>query len=203
MENQVEVWKAHPDIQGIEVSTLGRVRTLDRVVPNRNGTRIVKGHVLKPFYNSRGYMQVQFYMNGKRFNKIVHRLVLEAFVPNMDNLSEINHKNCIRDDNRVENLEWCSRSYNRQYREKYGVSQAEAQGSPLFAVNLSTLEVSHFRSQGEAGQELGVDKGNINKVIKGRIKQTNGYFFVNDDGHAVDVVKSKLHDVGGIGLKIQ
>ena len=203
MENQVEIWKSYPYISGIEVSTLGRVRTLDRVVQNRNGTRLVKGHVLKPFNSGRGYMQVQFYMNGKRFNKKVHRLVVEAFIPNPDNLPEVNHKNCDRDDNRVENLEWCSRSYNRQYREKYGVSQTEASGHPLFAVNLSTLEVSHFRSQGEAGKALGFDKGNINRVIKGRQKTAYGFWFVNDDGHAVDVVKSKLHDIGGVGLKIK
>lgn len=203
MENKVEIWKSHPDIVGIEVSTMGRIRTLDRVVPNRKGTRLVKGHVLKPFYSGRGYMQVQFYMNGKRFNKKVHRLVVEAFIPNMDNLPEVNHKNCDRDDNRVENLEWCSRSYNRQYREKYGVSQAEAQGHPLFAVNLSTLEVSHFRSQGEAGQALGVDKGNINRVIKGRLKQTNGFWFVNDDENDDDAIKQKLHDIEKTGIKIK
>jgi len=193
--NEKEIWRIHPEIDKIEVSSFGRVRTVDRVVPNGNGTRLVKGHVLKPFDTSRGYMQVQFYMNGKRFNKIVHRLVVEAFVPNMDNLPEVNHKNCVRDDNRVENLEWCSRSYNRQYREKYGVSQAEAQGHPLFAVNLSTLEVSHFRSQGEAGQALGVDKGNINRVIKGRLKQTNGFWFVNDDENADDAISRKLQEI--------
>jgi len=121
----------------------------------------------------------------------------------MDNLPEVNHKNCDRDDNRVENLEWCSRSYNRQYREKYGVSQAEAQGHPLFAVNLSTFEVSHFRSQGEAGQALGVDKGNINRVIKGRLKQTNGFWFVNDDENADDAINRKLYEIGKTGLNIR
>lgn len=61
--------------------------------------------------------------------------------------------------------------------------------------------MSQFQSQHEAGQALGVDQGNINNVIKGRLKQTNGYWFVKDDGHAVDVVKSKLHDIGKNRIK--
>jgi len=131
-------------------------------------------------------------MNGKTVTKKVHRLVAETFISNPDNLTEVNHKDCNRANNNVENLEWCTRSYNRQYREKYGVSQTEALGNPVFAINLETLEVSHFRSQSEASRELGVFKQNVNNVIKGIIKQTGGYLFVNDDGHSVDVVNHKI-----------
>lgn len=134
--------------------------------------------------------------------KKVHRLVAQTFIPNPDNLPEVNHKDCNRKNNNVENLEWCSKSYNRQYREKYGVSQTEAVGHPLFAVNLTTMEVLHFRSKAEAGRVLGVFNQSISNVIEGRMKQTGGYWFTNDDGNAVDVVKSKLHDIGGIGLKM-
>ena len=73
----------------------------------------------------------------------------------------------------------------------------------MFAVNLTTLEISRFPSQGEAGRSLGISKGNINKVVKGKLKKTCGYWFTNADDNAVDVVKSKLHDIGGVGLKIK
>ena len=73
----------------------------------------------------------------------------------------------------------------------------------MFAINLKTFEVSQFRSQNEAGRALGVKQGSISMIIKGKVKQSGGFWFVNDDGHAVDVVKSKLHDIGGIGLKIK
>lgn len=276
MENQVEIWKAHPDITGIEVSTLGRVRTLDRAVSTERGTWLFKGRVLKPSSEKGGYLHVNVKVNDKFIAKKVHRLVAQTFIPNPENLPEVNHKNCIRDDNRVENIEWCSKSYNRQYREKYGVSSSEALGHPVFAINLATLEVSHFSSQAEAGRVLGVfnqsisnvikgrikqaggycfkedkdngietgnDKlkgivdgmpfrggvfvvnlitsevsrfnsqreagrtlgvshGNINKVIEGRMKQTGGYWFTNDDDNAADAIKQKLHDIGGTGLKI-
>jgi len=193
INNEKEIWKAHPDIPVIEVSSFGRVRTVDRVVPNGNGTRLVKWRVLKQFDNGKGYLQVNIKVDGKFIKKRVNRIVAETFLPNLYNFPEVNHKNCIRDDNHVENLEWCSRSYNRQYQEKFGISNTESQGRPLFAVNLSTFEVSRFRSQGEASRVLGVNKGNINKVIKGRLKQTNGFWFTNADDKADDAIKCKIH----------
>jgi len=192
MNNSVESWERHPDIGIIEVSNFGRVRTLDRIVPRGKYTQFVKGLILKQYDNGNGYLHVVLSMNGKTVTKKVHRLVAETFISNPDNLTEVNHKDCNRANNNVENLEWCTRSYNRQYREKYGVSQTEALGNPVFAINLETLEVSHFRSQSEASRELGVFKQNVNNVIKGIIKQTGGYLFVSDDGHSVDVVNHKI-----------
>jgi len=182
INNEKEIWRVHPDIVGIEVSSLGRVRSL-------------KGccYGINPGKN--GYMRVCFRVNGKVVNKLVHRLVAQTFLPNPDNLPEVNHKDCNPQNNSVSNLEWCTTSYNRQYREKYGISQLESQGQPLFAVNLSTLEVSHFRAQREASRALGVNVGNINSVIKGKYKSTGGYWFVNDDENTDDAIKHKLQEI--------
>lgn len=197
-----EIWRVHPEYTGIEVSTFGRVRTLDRVISSENGTRSLKGRILKQYLKPNGYMQLGFSINGKHVTKLVHRLVAQTFLPNPDNLPQTNHKNCIRTNNNVENLEWCTSSYDAKYREKHGVSQAEKIGHPLFAINLSTLKISRFETQSEAGRTLGVNQANINAVIKGRQKTAYSFWFVNDDGHAVEVVKSKLHDIGKTGLKI-
>jgi len=113
---ETEIWKKHPEIVGIEVSTLGRVRTLDRTVKSGEITQFVKGRVLKQYNRKDGYLQVNFRMNGKAISKKVHRLIAEAFIPNPDNLPEVNHKDCNRANNNVENLEFCTRSYNRRYR---------------------------------------------------------------------------------------
>jgi len=182
---EAEIWKAHPDYAGIEVSTFGRVRS-------------VKGHYYTNCPNNDGYLRLCFNVNGKSVYKLVHRLVAQTFIQNQNNLPQVNHKDCDRTNNNVSNLEWCSISYNQMYRERFG----ESQGHPVFAINLTTLEISRFSSQHESSRALGVYQGNIGAVIRGRIKQTGGYWFVNDDGHAVDVVKSKLHDIGGTGLKI-
>jgi len=203
VNSKTEIWRAHPEYTGVEVSTLGRVRTLDRLVSCReNGKRLVKGRILKQYSDKGGYLQAQVKVDGKWIMKRVNRLVAQTFLSNPDNLPQVNHKDCKIKNNNVENLEWCTASYNARYREKYGVSRMESAGKPVFAINLSTLEVTHFQSQTEAGRELGFDNSRITAVIKGRRKQTSGYWFVNDDGHAVDAVKSKLHDIGGTGLKI-
>lgn len=195
---ETEIWKSHPDIPGIEVSTLGRVRTLDRVTSSEKRTRFQKGRILKQSYNGNGYLKVNIPINGKQATKRVNRLVAQTFIHNIDNLPQVNHRDCNRTNNHVENLEWCDNLYNVQYREKYGKTQSK----PLLAINLATLEVSQFQSQNEASRKLGASVVSVNNVIKGRQKTANGYWFVNDDGHAVDIVKSKLHDIGKTGLKL-
>lgn len=202
-KKETEIWKALPGVIGVEVSTLGRVRTIDRVVSGENGTRSLKGKVLKQHNNKYGYPTVSIQINMKGTTKTVHRLVAETFIPNPNNLPQVNHIDCDRTNNNVENLEFCDGFYNQQYREKHGISNTEALGHPLFAVNLATLEVLHFRSQGETSQALGVYTSNIIAVLKGKRNHAGGFWFVNDDGHAVDVVKSKLHDIGKTGLNIK
>lgn len=202
IKKEVEVWKSHPDIPGIEVSTFGNVRTLDRVISTEKMTRFQKGQALKPC-DAKGYLLVGIKINGKLVKRGVHRLVAQTFIPNPDNSPEVNHKDCDRKNNNVDNLEWVTRQENIAYRDKLGhTARNNKPKSPVFAVNLSTLEVSHFSSQHEAGRELGINQCDVNAVLKGRQKTAHGFWFVNDDGHAVDVVKSKLHDIGGIGLKI-
>jgi len=203
VNSEEEIWRAHPEYTEVEVSTLGRVRTLDRLVSCRgNGTRLVKGRILKQYNDKGGYLQAQVKVDGKWIMKRVNRLVAQTFLPNPENLPMVNHKDCKIKNNNVENLEWCTASYNARYREKYGVSRMEAAGHRLFAINLATLGVSQFPSQTEAGRSLGVLQTSITAVIKGRRNQAGGFWFVNNDGHTVDVVKSKLHDIGGTRLKI-
>lgn len=203
INSEEEIWRVLPGVSEVEVSNFGNVRTLDRVVPSGKRTRFVKGHILKQRGSNYGYLIVNIPIAEKWTTKYVHRLVAKAFIHNPDNLPMVNHKNCVRDDNRVENLEFCTASYNSKYREKFGASLAEVAGQPVFAIDLSTLKVSRFRSQHKASRALGVARPSINMVIKGKRNQAGGFWFVNDDGNAVDVVKSKLHDVGGTGLKIK
>jgi len=192
---ETEIWKSLPGVAGVEVSTFGRVRTLDKVVSSEKITQFIKGRVLKQNDNNCGYLQVNIPIDGKWALKLVHRLVAETFISNPENFLQVNHRDCDRTNNNVENLEWCTASYNQKYREKYGVSQTEAAGHPVFAVNLNTLKVSRFRSQHEAGRELGLFNQNIRAVIKGRRNCTGGFWFVNDDDKATDAIKNKLHKI--------
>lgn len=187
-DKPVEFWVRHPEFVFIEGSSFGRVRTIDRYVKQGNAEHFVKGRILKPQYNRSGYMYVYFRVNGKGINKKVHRLIAECFLPNPDNLPQVNHKDSDRTNNCVSNLEWCTSEYNIEYREKYG----EALNRPVYAVNPKTFVVLQFRSQCEAARELGVRQGSIANVIAGRTKIAGEYWFTEDKG---EIDKNELQKI--------
>jgi len=190
--NDIEVWKPHPEYCSIEVSTLGNIRTLDRVVSNGRGIYVVKGRILKQRCDRYGYLIVSVQVDGKWKTRLVHRLVAQAFIPNPNNLPQVNHRDCNRTNNFVDNLEWCNNSYNQKYRDKFGKSNTEIEGHPLFAVSLTTLKVSKFRAQMEASRVLGINQRSIWGVIKGKRIQTHNYWFTNADKNAVEVTRAKF-----------
>ena len=104
-----------------EVSNLGRVRSLDKVVDCFNGNStfqyVKAGTVLKPLKKRNGYYQVNLYdEHGRIKSKAVHRIVLESFTGFHD--LQVNHKNFDRSDNRLENLEWMTCVENIRYSKK-------------------------------------------------------------------------------------
>ena len=104
--NEVEIWKDIVGYEGMyQVSNLGRVKSF------KQG----KERIMKPVYDTYGYLQVMLSKNGNCKNFMVHRLVSQAFIPNPDNLPEINHCDEDKTNNSVENLEWCDRKYNHNY----------------------------------------------------------------------------------------
>ena len=74
------------------------------------------GKVLHQYKSTHGYLRVALCENGKQKRVFVHRLVAMKYIPNPHNLPQVNHKNGVKTDNRVENLEWCTASENQQHR---------------------------------------------------------------------------------------
>ena len=114
----MEEWKSIPGYEGLyEVSSYGRVRSLDRYVKVKSKSyRLQKGKVLSLGINSYGYLQVFLCCNGKYKIITVHRLVALTFLPNPDNLPCVNHLDEDKTNNRVDNLEWCDHKYNSNYK---------------------------------------------------------------------------------------
>lgn len=71
--------------------------------------------VMKPYRINSGYLCIDFTVNSAKKKNLVHRLVASAFLPNPDNLPEVNHIDENKDNNSVTNLEWCTRSHNKQH----------------------------------------------------------------------------------------
>lgn len=185
MSNEIEdeIWKTWPIIWYVQGSNLGRVRTLDRTVQSGTRTLFIKGRILAQRSNGKGYLRVDVNINGKKVTKYAHRVVAECFIPNPDNLPEINHKDNNPLNNNVSNIEWCTHEYNMQYKEKYGVSAKEAaQKFPVYAINLKTLEILRFESRQEASRQLGIAQESIGRVVKGKQKIAKGFWFVEDNG---------------------
>lgn len=120
-----EVWK---DIKGYEgsyqVSSIGRVRSLDRIITHMNmgviRKHLFKGKILKPLLEHDGYLYLFLYKKGSYRKKFsIHRLVCETFISNPNNYPIINHKDEDKTNNAVENLEWCDYSYNNTYNNKH------------------------------------------------------------------------------------
>jgi len=110
----MEIFKDIPDYEGrYQASNLGRIKSLKRYVNNPSGgKKIVIGRILKQDRSLIKYFTVSLYKNNKAKHCSIHRLVLLAFVPNPKNKLCCNHKNGIRTDNRLENLEWVTHSEN-------------------------------------------------------------------------------------------
>jgi len=98
-----EIWKDIKDFENYRVSNYGRIFSKK------------SNQILKPTSDKKGYLRISFYENGKSNTQKVHRLVANAFICNQNKLQQVNHRDENKENNCVENLEWCDNSYNRNY----------------------------------------------------------------------------------------
>ena len=170
MENIEEKWK---DIKGFEghyqVSDKGRVKSV----------KFGKERILSIRRSKFGYLLVNLWKNHKMKTFKIHRLVAQAFLPNQNNLPQVNHKDEDKTNNYVENLEWCTVKYNNIFGTRLKrVSVKATNGKCSKKVLQYTLDgkfVKEWKSTHDVERNLGYAQTNISSCCLGKYKSAYGY----------------------------
>jgi hypothetical protein len=173
------------------------VKSLSRKVYNRGGFHISKEKILKQQLRKDKYFNVHLLKEGIEKIFFVHRLVALAFLPNPNQLPDINHKDENPSNNYVDNLEWCTVKHNMNYgtaierrkasfvrnnsfkkanatKVKNGSRGAE---TPIEAVSKDGMTIINYPSISEAARVTGISKGHIGECCKGTRLSAGGYFW--------------------------
>lgn len=207
-----EVWKDVKDFEGLyQVSNLGRVRSVTHDVVDTLGRHSTKEGKILSLRNSTqtGYPTINLNKDGKYKSFNVHRLVAEAFIPNPNKLPCVNHKDESRDNNCVDNLEWCTYKYNNTYRtaperkmkslreyfNSHEVIGHPHHGQPIVQYTLSGKVVREFTSINAAERELclGPSSG-ISACCAHKLNTAYGYVWrFKDEPFSIKENKPKRH----------
>lgn len=174
-----EIWKPIEGYGGLyEVSNLGRVRSLDRVIyrtykGHPYWPMTLKGRILRSGTDRGGYSFVILQNHGKKRCRLVHRLVADAFMDNIENKPQINHIDGNKKNNAVRNLEFCTQHENMQHSVRIGLRKTKR----VTAIDVTTgEEFKTFNSVSDAQEYFG-NRGtsNISNALHGRCKTAYGY----------------------------
>lgn len=169
----MEIWKAIKGYEGFyEASNKGRVRSLDRFVPTARGGRNLKGVVLQPAIDNWGYPHVSMRIDGKSRTFKIHRLIALTFIGDCDKMDQVNHKNGIKTDNKVENLEWCTASFNVQHSYDTGLNKGcsgEINGKTTLSEE-EVISIYKLTQNTKYSQRIIAEMYNTSRSTVGKIK---------------------------------
>ena len=168
----MERWR---DIEGYEglyqVSSCGRVKSLGRYKISKGGSNVyIKERIFKPKTLATGYLLIALCKEGDTKQFSIHRLVAEAFIPNPENLPQVNHKDEVKVNNYVSNLEWCTSKYNINYGTR-NERASKKHSKKVLCVETNVI----YESITEAQKQTGINHSNIVYCCKGKRKIAGGY----------------------------
>lgn len=166
-----EIWKDIPGYEGYyQVSTLGRIRDVDRVITRSDGNIMTRsGKIRKLDTTTKKYPYIGLHKNNKLATLVVHRLVARVFIPNPDNLPQINHKDGNKFNNHVDNLEWCTNQQNVLHAMRNGLAGGTKRSclTKEQAIEVKSLLNSGHR-QCKIAERLGISSKWVHSISKGK-----------------------------------
>lgn len=175
-----EVWKDAKGYESFyEVSNLGRVRSKERVTIIQPYCHIKRNPKILKAQSNGNYYRVVMSLYGKSRQVLIHRLVAESFLPNPNNLAEVNHKDEDKTNNCLWNLEWCTRLYNAGYGTKgkrHSIFMTKTKGRVVSQYTTLGEYITSYRTIMEASKTTGIHYTAIREVcVRGKQKTAGGY----------------------------
>lgn len=164
----LEIWKDVKGYEGLyQVSNTGKVRSL-------NYRRTGEVREMKPCLMTTGYLVIWLKKNGRGKTFKVHRLVAEAFIPNPENLTQVNHKDECTTNNCVDNLEWCDGKYNCNYGTRIE-RMSRNHFKTILQFTLDGVLIKEWESRKSASETLGIKGCSISNNLAGRNRTAGGF----------------------------
>ena len=210
----VEIWKPIPEFETeYEVSNLGNVKSLDRIVIRGNSTIQIKGRIKKSYIDNSGYRIIMLCKNGKAKTFGLHRIIAKTFIPNPDSKPEVDHINTNRADCSLENLRWVTHKENNNNEKslqnrrnstytpetiRKGMETRKALKSKngartVFQYTKDGIFVNEYYSMEEAKRKSGA--GHICEVLDDNTQTSGGFLWTSSPSNNLKYRPTKMNNV--------
>ena len=163
----------------VDTTTNKLIKNFERYIIDDKGTIFdtKKNREICQWIDTVGYYQCNLWDNGKKYYRRVHRLVAEAFIPNPNNLPQVNHRDGNKLNNHYSNLEWCSNSVNTQHGYDNGLYKYKERSHSINVYTKQGIYINTYKSIRSMCEELKINRKTVTMILKGE-KKTNNYDYL-------------------------